>query len=59
MRDYITLAIPFSKYSIRYDKRREWDYRIMREDEDLTDMLKNNLVDDLVFNMINPTESEI
>ena len=57
--DYITLAIPFSKYSIKYVKSREWEYRIMRGDEDLTDLMKNNLVDDLVFSMIIPTDKEI
>lgn len=38
-----------SKYTIEYDPTRQWDYRIKRYGEDVSNKLKTNAMNDLVF----------
>lgn len=38
-----------SKYTIEYDPTRQWDYHIKRYGEDVSDKLRTNVMDDLVF----------
>lgn len=38
-----------SKYTIEYDPTRQWDYRIKRYGEDVSNKLKTNVMNDLVF----------
>lgn len=38
-----------SKYTIEYDPEKQWDYRIKRYDEDVSDKLKSNVLNDVVF----------
>lgn len=43
------ISIEASKYSIEYDPAKQWDYRIKRGSEDLSKILKTNVMNDLVF----------
>lgn len=43
------ISIEASKYSIEYDPIKQWDYRIKRGSEDLSKVLKTNVMNDLVF----------
>lgn len=38
-----------SKYTIEYDPTRQWDYRIKKYGEDVSNKLKTNVMNDLVF----------
>ena len=38
-----------SKYTIEYDPEKQWDYRIKRYGEDVSDKLKSNVLNDTVF----------
>lgn len=39
-----------SKYTIEYDPAKQWDYRIKRYGEDISDKLgRNNVMNDLIF----------
>lgn len=38
-----------SKYTIEYDSEKQWDYRIKRYGEDVSDKLKSNVLNDTVF----------
>lgn len=38
-----------SKYTIEYDPEKQWDYRIKRYGEDVSNKLKTNAMNDLVF----------
>ena len=42
-------SIEASKYSIEYDPAKQWDYHIKRGSEDLSKILKTNVMNDLVF----------
>lgn len=43
------INIEASKYSIEYNPAKQWDYRIKRGSEDLSKILKTNVMNDLVF----------
>lgn len=43
------INIEASKYSIEYDPAKQWDYHIKRGSEDLSKMLKTNVMNDVVF----------
>ena len=43
------INIEASKYSIEYNPAKQWDYRIKRGSEDLSKVLKTNVMNDLVF----------
>lgn len=43
------INVEASKYSIEYDPAKQWDYRIKRGSEDLSKVLKTNVMNDLVF----------
>lgn len=43
------INIEASKYSIEYNPAKQWDYRIKRSSEDLSKVLKTNVMNDLVF----------
>lgn len=38
-----------SKYTIEYDPARQWDYRIKRYGEDISNKVRTNVMNDLVF----------
>lgn len=38
-----------SKYTIEYDPEKQWDYHIKRYDEDVSDKLMSNVLNDIVF----------
>jgi len=43
------INIEASKYSIEYNPAKQWDDRIKRGSEDLSKVLKTNVMNDLVF----------
>lgn len=43
------INIEASKYSIEYNPAKQWDYRIKKGSEDLSKVLKTNVMNDLVF----------
>ena len=43
------INIEASKYSIEYNPAKQWDYRIKSGSEDLSKVLKTNVMNDLVF----------
>lgn len=53
------IKIAASKYTIEYDPVKQWDYRIKRYGEDVSNKLKTNVVDDLVFYLIYNIEKGI
>lgn len=38
-----------SKYTIEYDPAKQWDYRIKRYGEDISDKVRTNVMTDLIF----------
>lgn len=46
------IKIAASEYTIEYDLTKQWDYRIKRYGEDVSNKLKTNVMDDLVFYLI-------
>lgn len=44
-----TIHLEDSKYSIKYDPKKQYDFRIFRCGEDVTSELKSNVMFDLVF----------
>lgn len=38
-----------SKYTIEYDPTKPWDYHVKRYDEDISNKVMNNVLNDLVF----------
>lgn len=42
-------------YSIHYDREKEWDFRIFRKGEDVTKELKNNLVIEMFYCLLERT----
>lgn len=38
-----------SKYTIEYDPTKQWDYHVKRYDEDISNKVMNNVLNDLVF----------
>lgn len=53
------ISIEASKYSIEYDPAKQWDYRIKRGSEDLSKVLKTNVMNDLVFCLIENLEKGV
>lgn len=52
------LQITSSKYAIEYEEGKEYNYRIMRWNEDIGEHVKNNIVFDM-FQMILNQQEEI
>lgn len=52
----IKITMEHSKYSIEYVPGREWDYHIMCGDEDVTNMVKNNVLTDVIFELMHYKE---
>ena len=50
------LNMPSSHYHIEYVEGKEWDYHIFRGKEDVTKELKNNLVSDMFYTMLEMQE---
>lgn len=50
------LQIANSKYSIEYEENKEFDYRIKRCDEDVTQGLNYNIVSDMFYNLLSNNE---
>lgn len=48
-----------SKYTIEYDPTRQWDYRIKKYDEDVSNKLKTNVMNDLVFHLTENIEKGV
>lgn len=48
-----------SKYTIEYDPEKPWDYHIKRFAEDVTDGLRNNVMTDLIFYLIENIEKGV
>lgn len=48
-----------SKYTIEYDPTRQWDYHIKRYGEDVSDKLRTNVMNDLVFYLIENIEKGV
>lgn len=38
-----------SKYTIEYDPAKQWNYRIKRYGEDISDKVRTNVMTDLIF----------
>lgn len=38
-----------SKYTIEYDPAKQWDYRIKRYGEDISNKVKTNVMTDIIF----------
>ena len=53
------INIEASKYSIEYDPVKQWDYHIKRSSEDLSKELKSNVMNDLVFCLIENLEKGV
>lgn len=53
------INIEASKYSIEYDPDKQWDYHIKRGSEDLSKELKSNVMNDLVFCLIENLEKGV
>ena len=53
------IKIADSKYTIEYDPTRQWDYRIKRYGEDISNKLKTNVMNDLVFHLTENIEKGI
>lgn len=53
------INIEASKYSIEYDPVKQWDYHIKRGSEDLSKELKSNVMNDLVFCLIENLEKGV
>lgn len=53
------INIEASKYSIEYDPAKQWDYHIKRGSEDLSKELKSNIMNDLVFCLIENIEKGV
>lgn len=48
-----------SKYTIEYDPTRQWDYRIKKYGEDVSNKLKTNVMNDLVFHLTENIEKGV
>lgn len=46
------IHIDGSNYKIVYDPRKEWDFKILRGEEDLTRELKTNVMADIMVHLI-------
>lgn len=44
-----TIHLDSSKYTIEYNPKEQWNYRVKRFDEDVTKVLRSNVLNDLVF----------
>ena len=53
------IKIAASEYTIEYDLTKPWDYRIKRYGEDVSNKLKTNVMDDLVFYLIHNIEKGV
>ncbi len=48
-----------SKYTIEYDPAKQWDYRIKRYGEDVSNKLKTNVMNDLIFHLTENIEKGV
>lgn len=53
------LKMESSKYTIEYDPEKQWDYRIKRYGEDVSNKLKNNVLNDIVFYLTENIENGV
>lgn len=53
------LKMESSKYTIEYDPKKQWDYRIKRYGEDVSDKLKSNVLNDIVFYLTENIENGV
>ena len=51
-----TLIMEHSKYRFEYEEGKEYDFRVLRGDEDVTREVKNNVLTDLFFETLNILE---
>ncbi len=54
-----TITIESSKYTINYNPDKVWEYQIYRFDENVSNKLRTNVLDDIVFNLIENLEKGV
>ena len=47
-----TITIESSKYTINYNPDKVWEYQIYRFEENVSNKLRTNILDDIVFYLI-------
>ena len=56
--DMDEIKMEHSKYRIVYDKKRQWEYKVMRGNENVTRTVRNNAMDDVVYELMNIREMQ-
>lgn len=51
-----TITIESSKYTINYNPDKVWEYQIYRFEENVSNKLRTNILDDIVFYLIENLE---
>lgn len=54
-----TITIESSKYTINYNPDKVWEYQIYRFDENVSNKLRTNVLDDIVFHLIENLEKGV
>lgn len=54
-----TITIESSKYTINYNPDKVWEYQIYRFDENVSNELRTNVLDDIVFYLIENLEKGV
>lgn len=54
-----TITIESSKYTINYNPDKVWEYQIYRFDENVSNKLKTNVLNDIVFHLIENLEKGV
>lgn len=54
-----TITIESSKYTINYNPDKVWEYQIYRFDENVSNKLRTNVLDDIVFCLIENLEKGV
>lgn len=53
------IKMEHSNYTIKYDPTKPWSYRVNRHDEDVTDEIRSNVLDDLILCLAENIENGI
>ena len=54
-----TITIESSKYTINYNPDKVWEYQIYRFEENVSNKLRTNILDDIVFYLIENLEKGV
>lgn len=54
-----TITIESSKYTINYNPDKVWEYQIYRFDENVSNKLRTNVLNDIVFHLIENLEKGV